>query len=220
MDGSTTSRVLDGFGVLSDPVRRRIYDHVAAQDHPVRRDQVAGATGVSRSLAAYHLDKLAEAGLLRVSYARPGGRTGPGAGRPAKHYARSTDEISASLPPRDYALLARLFADALATVDLPQVREAVAAAAERAGRELADRGTDLPSTLTAGGYEPVAGPDDEIVLRNCPFRHLAQQHTELVCGLNLALVRGLLASRHTDPERARLSPTPDRCCVTIQPAGV
>ena len=74
---------------LGDPTRRSAYDYVAAQGRPVGRDEVATALGIGRTLAAYHLDRLAKEGLLSVAYARRSGRTGPGAGRPAKLYERS-----------------------------------------------------------------------------------------------------------------------------------
>ena len=69
-------------------------------DGPVSREQAAAATSIGRTLAAYHLDKLADAGLLTTRYERPAGRGGPGAGRPAKLYTPATQEMSVTLPPR------------------------------------------------------------------------------------------------------------------------
>ena len=200
---------------LADPVRRRLYDYVAAQGRPVRRDDAATAVGISRTLAAYHLDRLAQAGLLAAGYARPPGRGGPGAGRPAKQYERVQQEVSVSVPPRNYALLARLLADAIDADGSGQVRSALIAAAEDEGRTAAGEGRDLLSTLVEDGYEPYVGKGDRIELRNCPFHALAQRQTELVCSLNHALVRGLLAGRGEDPGRAELAPSTGRCCVII-----
>ncbi|MBO0788607.1 MAG: winged helix-turn-helix transcriptional regulator, partial [Actinobacteria bacterium] len=59
--------------MLADEQRRRIYDFVRRAGAPVTRDQVAGAVGISRKLAAFHLDKLAAAGLLETSFPRPAG---------------------------------------------------------------------------------------------------------------------------------------------------
>ena len=87
---------VDALSTLGDATRRGAYDYVCAQGRPVGRDEVAGALGIGRTLAAYHLDRLAEAGLLAVAYARRSGRTGPGAGRPAKLYERSDREIAAA----------------------------------------------------------------------------------------------------------------------------
>ena len=86
---------------LGDPTRRGAYDYVSAQGGPVRRDVVASALGIGRTLAAYHLDRLAKEGLVSVTYARRSGHTGPGAGRPAKLYERSERELAVNLPPRD-----------------------------------------------------------------------------------------------------------------------
>jgi DNA-binding transcriptional ArsR family regulator len=74
------------------------------------RDEAAAAVGVSRALAAYHLDKLAEAGLLDTRFQRRTGRAGPGAGRPAKFYLRSRSPVEVALPARNYQLIAELLA--------------------------------------------------------------------------------------------------------------
>src|SRR5215217_7716822 len=131
---------MDPLGALSslgDATRRRIYDHVAGQTAPVSREEVAAAAGVGRTLAAYHLDRLAAEGLLVVTHERRTGRSGPGAGRPAKLYARSEHELAVSVPPRDYHLAARLLADAAAADTDGRTRRALVAAAARLGRELA-----------------------------------------------------------------------------------
>jgi predicted ArsR family transcriptional regulator len=200
---------------LADRVRRRLYEYVAAQDGPVRRDDAATVIGISRTLAAYHLDRLAQAGLLTTGYARPAGRGGPGAGRPAKQYERVRHEVSVSVPPRNYVLLARLLAGAAAADDTGQLRLALIAAAEDEGRDIAERSTDLLSPLVRDGYEPCVVEDERIELRNCPFHAVAEQQTDLVCSLNQALVRGLLAGRGEDPGRAELAPSASRCCVVI-----
>ena len=72
--------------VLSDRVRRALYLHVAGQDGPVGRAAAAAAVGVPRTVAAFHLDRLVEAGLLDVTHGRTTERRGPGSGRPAKLY--------------------------------------------------------------------------------------------------------------------------------------
>ena len=91
---------------LDDPVRRRLYQYVASEDRPVGRDEAAAAAHIGRTLAAYHLDKLAEHELLSVSYERLGKRRGQGGGRPAKLYSRPPRELTVSVPPRDYLLRA------------------------------------------------------------------------------------------------------------------
>lgn len=203
---------------LAEPVRRRLYDFVVGQDAPVRRDEAADAAGISRTLAAYHLDRLADAGLLATSYARPPGQTGPGAGRPAKLYRRAQDEVSVTVPPRTYEVLAALLADAVADEGSEATRSALMTAAENEGRRAGTEGADLIETLRRRGYEPGVTGDGDLDLRNCPFHQLAQRHVELVCGLNHALLRGILNGCRQNPDRAELVPRPDRCCVTIHPA--
>src|SRR5690242_17601844 len=123
--------------VLADPVRRRLYEYVTGQPHPVSRSEAAQAVGIQRTLAAFHLDRLAEAGLVEVTFRRPAGRSGPGAGRPAKLYRRAVAEHHVSMPPRDYRCAAELLAD---VVDMtgaePQVQRAAHSRGAAAGREV------------------------------------------------------------------------------------
>lgn len=211
------ARQLDPLCSLDDPTRRRLYDYVAAQHGPVTRDQASEGLGIERSTAAYHLDKLVEEDLLAVSFARPEGRTGPGAGRPAKHYERSDAEFSVSVPPRDYRLAAELLARAAETDATGAVREALHRAAAELGRELAPaRGggcSDLLEHLARQGFEPYRD-GDVVRLRNCPFHRLAREHTELICGMNLAML-GAVTESTGDAYEARLDPGPDRCCVAF-----
>jgi predicted ArsR family transcriptional regulator len=208
-------------GSLDDPTRRRLYEYVAASGAPVTRDQASSTLAIDRSLVAYHLDKLVDEGLLAASFARPEGRGGPGAGRPTKHYQRADREFSVSLPPRDYRLLAELFARAVEADASGAVRRALDQVAADRGRELAaadpgdggDDTDDLFRRLADQGFEPY--DDDGVIrLRNCPFHRLAREHTELVCGVNLAMLTGLTQSLAADV-RPRLDPGPDRCCVAF-----
>ena len=207
---------MDPLGALSslgDATRRRIYDLVSAQTAPVSREEVAAAAGVGRTLAAYHLDRLAAEGLLVVTQERRTGRSGPGAGRPAKLYARSQDEVSVSVPPRDYHLAARLLADAAAADTDGHTRRALTAAAQQRGRELAADDAPLEPLLRERGYEPY--DDDGVVrLRNCPFHAVAQRHPEVVCDMNLALLGGLV--EEMPGVTAALEPAAGRCCVALR----
>ena len=135
---------VDALSALGDATRRSAYDFVCAQGRPVGRDEVAGGLGIGRTLAAYHLDRLATAGLLSVAYARRSGRSGPGAGRPAKLYERSDREVAVSVPPRDYGVAARLLADAAAQDEEGTTRLALRDAAESLGREIAASAGDSP----------------------------------------------------------------------------
>jgi predicted ArsR family transcriptional regulator len=203
---------LSGLSSLDDPVRRRLYEYVRTCDEPVGREDAAKAAGISRTLAAYHLDKLAGAGFLATSYARAAGR---GGGRPAKRYTRTDHELSVNVPPRDYGLLAGVLAEAVAADGSGGVREAVAQAARSAGRSAG--GTDLIAALRGCGYEPATTAENGIDLRNCPFHRLSREHPELVCRLNLHLVRGLLEAGGQPPDRAVPAPRPGRCCVVLAP---
>lgn len=204
---------------LADPARRRLYEYITAQDHPVSRDEAADATGLKRPTAAFHLERLAADGLLDVRFARLSGRTGPGAGRTAKLYVRAHRQIDVSLPPRRYLILGDVLASALDEAQrLPGAAdEAAARAAERAGRQLAAGSEDLAQLLASAGYQPRPGGDGVTQLANCPFHELVVRHSQLVCTLNLHLLQAALAELGR-PERARLDPAPGRCCVTIAPA--
>src|SRR5215218_9878995 len=148
---------------LAEPTRRRVYDHVARQQEPVDRDEVAAAVGLPRTTAAFHLDRLAQCGLLDVHFARRSGRTGPGAGRPSKLYRRADATVEVSVPERHYDLAGDLLAGALAEADASGERPAVVLQrrAYRRGREL---GGDAPdgrvgregvlAVLEEQGYEP------------------------------------------------------------------
>lgn len=209
---------LESLSALADPSRRRLYDYIALSGRAVGRDEGSAAAGISRSLAAYHLDRLASAGLLATSYARPAGRGGPGAGRPAKLYRRADRDFVIHTPSRDYALLAEIFLRA--DEDDPAARDAIERAARAHGRELGreERPADVAEILRLRGYEPF---DDEgtIRFRNCPFHALAQTHRTLVCPLNLALVQGLLAGAGAARMRASLEPDRAGCCVAVSPGA-
>lgn len=204
---------------LGDRTRRRLYDWVVNQPLPVSRDTISNALDIERSLAAYHLDKLVDHGLLVATFSRPSGRGGPGAGRPAKHYSRAETDLEVSVPSRDYRLVADLLAKAMRADSNGAVRGAVEAAAGDFGRELGGAGSsDLTAVLARQGYEPFR--DGEVVrLRNCPFHKVAREHVELVCGMNLALLEGVLDTLDDGDARALLDPGPDRCCVAITDAS-
>ena len=210
---------LAGLASLDDPVRRRLYEYVSDAGRPVSREEAAEAAGITRTLAAYHLDKLAGAGLLATTYRRPAGRAGPGAGRPAKLYQQAEQELAVSVPPREYELLARLLAEAAESDTTGQVRSTLGQVARSVGRQAGtEAGGDLTTALRGCGYQPHAAPDGGIELRNCPFHRIAQEHRDLVCGLNLALIEGVISGSARPQARATLSPAPGRCCVVVHGA--
>jgi predicted ArsR family transcriptional regulator len=219
------SQDIERVALLDEPARRRLYDFVIGRDAPVGRDEAAAGTGVSRGLAAFHLDRLAEAGLLEVEFRRLTGRTGPGAGRPAKLYTRADRRVSVNLPASRYDLAGDLLAGALEQQrpDESPAR-AVTRVAGKAGRALArsreaDGDEALTEILHDLGYEPEETSSGSVRLRNCPFHSLAQGHTDLVCSMNEAFLKGVLDGMPAEDRRARRDPAPDFCCVTIKPRG-
>lgn len=216
---------IEAIAALQDPVRRRLYEYVAAQGREVGRNEAAEAAGVARTLAAHHLDRLAEAGLLESGSRRLTGRSGPGAGRPAKVYTRARAERSVSLPARDYRTAAELLAEAAEQAGLDAE---LCAAARRRGEAL--RGSAAPcggleqavEMLAARGYEPhlegaegATGAAARVVrMRNCPFHAVAERFPPLVCGMNLALLEGLLGT--DGPVHARMDARPGDCCVVVE----
>ena len=204
-------------GVLEDPAQRALLDLVTIRGAAVSRDEAAQALGLSRRATAFHLDRLAEAGLLSVEFRRLTGRTGPGAGRPAKLYRRSDDEVAVSVPERHYDLAGELLAGAVedsARRGEP-ARDALLRRAREAGRELGRQASSLEDVVRDLGYVPATGPDGATVLANCPFHRLARRHTDVVCHLNLELLRGA-AEATGDPRPVVLDPGPGRCCVVIR----
>lgn len=241
----TTTRAVTAVGSLADPIRRSLYEYIAGRHAPVTRDEAADAVQISPSKAKFHLDRLEKEGLLEVELRRLSGRTGPGAGRPSKLYRRSAEELRVSLPERRYdvvgAVLAAAVEQAAAGGDLTAqigasayARGAAdAAATGRPGthdeapagpsEETTAEAPALEESLAAAeqvlahlGYEPeVQGR--ELVLHNCPFDALADEHRSLVCSMNQRYVQGVLDSVGAERLQSCLAPSPGYCCVVARP---
>lgn len=216
---------LERLGLLAEPVRRSLYEYVVAQPAPVDRDGAAAAIGIGRPLAAFHLDRLVRGGLLDVEYRRRSGRTGPGAGRPAKFYRRArASQIDVSLPPRQYRLAAEILAEGVEHDRDAAALDGVLASAERHGRALADAAPAAPDRraallelLSANGYEPSEEPDGVIRLRNCPFHALVADHRDLTCSMNLAMLSSLTTELGDLGLSANPRPEDGFCCVAFVP---
>jgi predicted ArsR family transcriptional regulator len=219
---------ISAVAVLDEPTRRRLYDYVVRQPEPVSRDDAAAALELPRTTAAFHLDRLVDGGVLNVDYQRRTGRTGPGAGRPAKLYQRSDQDVAVSLPQRCYELAGRLLSSALAHAersgDSPraildqrayQLGNELGETARNAGGDRDTRGAAI-RILEEYGFEPLVEGDD-VTLANCPFHTLAQEYTEIVCGMNLRLLDGLLDGLAPSGLTARLDANPPNCCVRLSP---
>ncbi len=211
-----------GIGALADVTRRRLYAYVAAQPGPVGREQAATALGLAQHNVTFHLERLAEEGLLEVEFRRLSGRSGPGAGRPSKLYRRADREFAVSLPPRQYDVVGDILAAAVTRAGAGEapLQETLQQAAHERGHDLGaaagPRGSRplaaVADVLGGQGYEPRL-TDDEVELANCPFDALAQRHTALVCGLNRDFVQGVADGLGCHEVAASLEPAPGRCCV-------
>jgi predicted ArsR family transcriptional regulator len=210
-------------GALEDGLRQRMYLFIRRQTHPVSRGEAAEAVGISQKLAAFHLDKLVERGLLKATYARPADRPLHQAGRSSKLYEPSEVHFDISVPERRYDLLAETLAEAVSSGGA----EAIACdIARRKGTALGRHVPSLPSEaglatarklLASHGFEPIPEPDgDGVWLRNCPFHEVARHSPELVCQMNLAFIQGVLEGLEASDVRAELNPAPGRCCITLE----
>ena len=215
---------------LAEPTRRALYDYVRASAAAVSRDEAAAGVGVPRHAAKFHLDKLVSDGLLEAEYQRRTGRQGPGAGRPAKLYRPAPRDIAVALPARRYDLAGLLMARAIteAAGNSPLVTQALRDAAQDRGRLLAQEARrraqppDSPAALLAAvraildeeGYATRAAPAG-LTLVNCPFRALSVDYPEVVCGMNLAIMDGLLRQLGRLQLAARPDPAQGRCCVRL-----
>jgi predicted ArsR family transcriptional regulator len=221
VDIAKQSEDLVAIGLLQEPIRRRLYEWVIDQPQPVGRDAAASAVGINRSLAAFHLDRLTEAGLLQAGYRRLSGRTGPGAGRPARVYERGIRAVEVSLPARRYERAADLFATALEQMSGDGPPEALRQTAADVGEQLAATASPasgrerLLAALRDNGYQPSVDQDGAIRLRNCPFDALVDEHRPLVCGTNLALAQGLVRGAGATNYLPVLNQQPGYCCVSF-----
>ena len=216
---------------LEDDLRRRMYVFIRAQGRPVSRDEAAEQVGISRKLAAFHLDKLVERGLLTAHYARLPGRGGRGAGRSSKLYEPSDLEVDVSIPERRYDIVGEIMVTALSEDSPEPPAEVARRVARDKGRALgeevktasrlrppgAERALAVAEeTLASYGYEPYRTEDDTISLRNCPFHNLSQRAPELVCGMNREFIDGFLRGLGNESVEAALEPTPGECCVKLR----
>ena len=206
---------------LADPLRRALYRFVAEQPGAVSRDQAAEGVEVPRHTAKFHLDRLVDEGLLVAEFRRLTGRTGPGAGRPAKLYRRARKEVSVSLPSRRYDLAGQVLADAVErALDGTPMREALDEAAVAAAQVVAtsydDAGLSVSDALDRLGYEP--RDEGGIRLGNCPYNRLAADHPDIVCGVNQRFVASLCSVLGSEDQVTRIAtgPGPKGCCVRIE----
>ena len=219
------AKQIESIAELSEPTRRKLYLYVVGRAGDVSRDEAAKGTGISRALTAFHLDCLVDAGLLEATFRRLSARTGPGAGRPSKLYRRSSARLDVSVPQRRYELAAQILTQTLAGFKSENGAESLRTAAREWGKNLAQEipkgGRLAPMNravraLRRCGFEPSRTPDGEVVLRNCPFDSLRATNRQLICGMNLALIEGLIDGLDIESVRARLAPREKMCCVALR----
>ena len=212
--------------LLAEPTRRRLYLYVRERGEPVGREEAARHAGIKPRLAAFHLDRMAEAGLLDVGYRRLSGRVGPGAGRPAKVYSVSSRSFSVEVPQTRYGLAASMMATAL-SADGPEgdgqsLQVVATAVGESLGGEIRQHARTKGARLEAVqqqlnqlGYEPRVQESGEWTMRNCIFAELSSSHRELVCPMNAAFVTGLADGAHVKSLRIERRTAPPGCCVRL-----
>jgi predicted ArsR family transcriptional regulator len=222
----TFAQRLDALASLREPIRAQLYHYVQKRVVAVSRDEAAEAVGVSRAMAAFHLDKLVEHGLLRAEYRRLSGRSGRGAGRPAKLYHRSRREFAVTLPERNHELLARLLSESMSGSDDSARAEG---AAYRYGQSLGARtqhrisrrvsarrlSACVEDVLEDVGFEPVRSDSGDVWARNCPFDPLSRRYPTVVCGTAISMVHGIIRGVGAQDVKVTRDPRPDRCCVVL-----
>jgi len=226
------SAALVAVAALGDDLRRGLYRFVRRQGRPVTREEAAAALRISVKLAAFHLDKLVDRGLLRADHAVPP-EVRRRVGRAPKRYQPTDVQVSLSVPERRYDLLGEILVDAVAQAvegrsaadtarDIARQRGGQVGAQARLQRRLGRPGPERTIAVTeelleGGGFEPA--PDDVggLLLRNCPFHTLVERAPALVCSINLAYVDGLLRGLGNDTVRTLLRPQAGLCCVRVRP---
>ncbi|MGI5127217.1 helix-turn-helix transcriptional regulator [Pseudonocardia sp. CA-107938] len=217
---------------LDDELRHGMFSFIRRMRRPVSRDEAAAAVGISRKLAAFHLDKLVDAGVLQARFA-----SGDGVrkvGRRPKVYEPVADDLRVTIPQRQHDVLAGILVDAVLTErEGETAREAAlrvardhgaelgaAARAElRPGRLGAERALTAASTVAEqNGFEPARTSPTCVRLRNCPFHPLAAAAPELVCGINHGFFSGVLAGLDATTVDAVLDPQAGECCVELRAA--
>lgn len=196
--------------------RAEVFAALRGADGPLSAAQVAEVTGLHLNTARFHLGGLVAEGLAERTSED---RATPG--RPRILYV-----AHAVQGPRSFSLLAEMLTGLVAS--LGGGGPAAVEAGRAWGRHLVD--SPVPSeqvdagdavvrlnrVLGAIGFEPEAregvdGP--EVWLHHCPFREVAERHTDVVCAIHLGLIQGALGELRAPLEAHGLEPfvTPNAC---------
>jgi predicted ArsR family transcriptional regulator len=229
MSGALEPATVDAVAALADPVRRSLFELVRSVPGAVSRADAAGAVGISRKLAAFHLDKLVRVGLIVAdTAASAAGRVG----RRPRVYRLAATDVQVSIPARKPQLLASLLLDAVTRRRVGE--DGVAAAlrvsrergrergsaereARRPGRLGVERGLSLlESVLLTLGWEPLRHGTHTVEFRSCPFHPMAAESPEVTCGIHHAYVTGLVEGLGASALEAVLAPGSAGCCVRLR----
>jgi predicted ArsR family transcriptional regulator len=205
---------MDALEAVGDPELREALRFVRSRRRSVSADELADDQAVHRNVARARLERLAEAGLLISHFERRTGRTGPGAGRPAKVYSPAPETTAIEFPERNYAELVGLLVDTL-----PQRgrKRRLRELGIELARPLARRARLMPTSDLRRGADRVCDAlgrlgfqasveeirDDTVVISTptCPLRPLVVARPELAevdrgmwCGLLEAAVEGVHAT--------------------------
>lgn len=230
--GNASDPAIKAVAALEDELRRGMYAFIRRARRPVTRDEAAASVGISRKLAAFHLDKLVDAGVLHARCEPVGGIRK--VGRTPKVYEPTDADIQVAIPPRQHDVLADILLDAvlterddenaqLAAVRVAGLRGEALGAAERERSRPGRLGVERALTMAEGvlgrhGFEPSREASSCVRLRNCPFHPLAAKAPELVCGINHAFLAGFLAGLDAPSVHAVLTPRTGECCVELRSA--
>ncbi|TML90430.1 MAG: hypothetical protein E6G08_02575 [Actinobacteria bacterium] len=178
---------MDTLEAAGDPELRAALLFARGQERPVTADDLAAAHDVHRNVARSRLERLVEAGLLAPGYERRSGRTGPGAGRPAKTYAVVPELDAIEFPARRYETLVALLIDGVPRERLREVGAAFGAELARAARlrpakTLRTAAERMCRAVRDLGFQAsvVEVEDDRAVIATptCPLRPLVRTRPE------------------------------------------
>jgi predicted ArsR family transcriptional regulator len=235
MDTKTLeSRISDLTSALGDPTRRAIYIAVRESAEPLTTSNIAELFGIHPNVARHHLDRLADDGYVKVSHRRPGGKAGPGAGRPAKCYEASNKEVSVHFAPRRFEMLVDMLIRVLDQVAPNNVAEVAESVGRAYGAELAAEIGAPEQPGYEGAVQAVAkaltglgfsvDPDVEgqqLLTSHCPFGEAATSHPEVICSLDRGIVSGLFGGLAYDCQPVLIPHTDlDAECVTRVPVTI